>query len=550
VRFFMIILALFAFVLPTFAQEEETDAELAAEAALEEATEELEEALDEEEWIDVIFEEDEGLDVSIQVTNNAEYNLYETVMDNFQKMYGMQTFTDDLAARIQFGDLVLGGTIRFWQPGYDNFLTMSRQYKNELFKWYFGYSTEDVEAYYGTMYTTLGRGLTLHLYDDPMLDDVDNFLNGFYGSVDFGWLNIQALVGRGGYDYDADTVYEDDVRAVEVSVNPFLPWIEIGAGLVSQDQTVGEDFGNGTFIVKPLTMPSAHLSVTTDYADLFAEYAISRGYAQTGLDFERYDGSALYASLVGYLDRHSLLLEYKDYDHFYNHWNAPPECSFSGKPLEAAKSGNDETGYRAVLTVSPMIGLSVSGGYADAWNSNDQLSRTEYGGEVRWDAWPFHVQAKAYLLGSKFEYQTDSSDPESYFRYTVDEIKPELEVSYTFANGHSLALHYLHEIKDSRIVIGTTDDNSNNQVNPQAYLTYNWSGLFSATVSFEKALKDIEPMETRDYWITGLVTWHLGPDHDLTLFYGNERGGEVCSGGVCRTEPPFDGLKIILETRL
>lgn len=545
-RFFMTVLALLAFVLPTFAQEEDTDAipEVVEEEAI--AVEEEEE----DDWVDVIFDDDEGLDISIQVTNNAEYRFYETVMDNFQKMKGMQTFTDDLAARIQFGDLVIGGTVRFWQPGYDNILTMSRQYKNELFKWYFGYSTEDIEAYYGTMYTTLGRGLTLHLYDDPMLDDVDNFLNGFYGSVDLGWFNIQALVGRGSYDYAADKVYEDDIRAVEVSVNPYLPWIEIGAGIVSQDQTVGEDFANGTFIVKPLLMPSGHLSVTTDYVDLFAEYAIAKGYEQNGLDFERYDGSALYASLVGYLDRHSLLLEYKDYDHFYNHWNAPPECSFSGKPLEAAHSGVDETGYRAVLTVSPIIGLSISGGYADAWNSNNQLSRTEYGGEARWDAWPLHIQAKGYLLGEKYEYQTDTSDPESYFRYTVDEIKPELEVSYTFANGHSLALHYLHEIKDSRIVIGTTDDNSNNQVNPQAYLTYNWSGLFSATVSFEKALEDIDPTETRDYWITGLLTWHLGPDHDLTLFYGNERGGEVCSGGVCRTEPAFDGLKIILETRL
>ncbi len=545
-RFFMIVLALFVFVLPALAQEEDSIAPATVEVVEEEvvAVEE-----DEGDWIDVIFDEDEGLDVSIQVTNNAEYRLYETSMDNFEKMYGMQTFEDDLSARIQFGDLVLGGTIRFWQPGYDNILTMSRQYKNELHKWYFGYSTENVEAYYGTMYTTLGRGLTLHLYDDPIME-IDNFLNGFYGSVDIGWLNVKALVGRGSYDYNADTVYEDDIRAVEVSVNPYLPWVEIGAGLVSQDQVVGEDFANSTLIVKPLLMPSGHLSVTTDYVDLFAEYAISRGYESNGMDFDRYEGSALYASLVGYLDRHSLLLEYKDYDHFYNHWNAPPECSFSGKPLEAAHSGGDEKGYRAVLTVSPIVGLSVSGGYADAWNSEEDRSRTEYGGEVRWDSWPFHVTAKGYLNAEKLEYQTDPNDPESYFCYTVDQIKPELEASYTFKSGHSLTLHYLHEIKDTRILIGTSYDDSNNQVNPQAYLTYNWSGLFSATLSFEKALEDVDPTETRDYWLTGQVTWHLGTNHDLTLFYGNERGGEVCSGGVCRTEPPFDGLKILLETSL
>lgn len=522
------------------------------EAGDEPAEDTVEEADEEENaYSYVIGVGDDETQVGIQVSNTAEYKLYESVYDSAAggKVYGMQTFEDDLTANVSIDNLVLGGTLRFWQPRYDDVLTYTRQYKSELFKWYVGYAGEVAEARYGTFYTTFGRGLTLHLYDDPIFYDVDNFLEGFYGHVTLDWLDVKGLVGRGSYDFDPLYTFTDDVRAVEASFNPFLPWIEIGGGLVSQDQQVGVDFVSGEAIRKPLLMPSGRLKVTTDYVDFYGEYAASSGYELEGTEYVPYDGEAIYASLVGYLGRNSLRVEYKNYDHFYNHWNSPPEVSFSTKPLDKSYPGKDEEGYLVQLTYSPLIGLSVSGGYCDAWDSAEEMTRTEYGGEVRWDAWPWHLVAAGWLHGESKEYGTVGEA--DYYLYERDEIWPDLEVSYIFPTGHSLALHYRHELIEEHEVLGDFGENDISEQNPQGSLTYNWPELFSATVGAQFALGDLRTLdEGRDYWITGEVTFHLGPNHDLSVFYGNERGGLVCSGGICREEPPFDGLRVTLESRI
>ncbi|MBD3401238.1 MAG: hypothetical protein GF399_13025 [Candidatus Coatesbacteria bacterium] len=532
--------------LAAWAQDDNDDGE-----ADPEAEEETEQVVEEEPTvIGAVIGLDDASDVCLQITNTAEYKLYEGIFDAVEgeKIYGMQTFEDDLTANINVGNLVLGGTLRFWQPRYDDVLDYTREYKSELFKWYVGYAGENVEGRYGTFYTTFGRGLTLHLYDDPIFYDVDTFLEGFYGHVNLDYVEVKALVGRGSYDFDALYEYTDDVRAVEVNVNPFFNWIELGGGLVSQEQQVGVDFISGEPISKPLLMPAGHLSVITDYADLYVEYAVSEGYELAGAEYETYEGEAIYASLVGYLGRNSLLLEYKKYDHFYNHWNSPPEVSFSTKPLDKSYPGKDEEGYLAQLTVSPLVGLSVVGGYCDAWDTEEEKTRTEYGGEVRWSNWPWHFVGGAWLHGESTEYFTP--DDPSYFLYERDEWLPELEASYTFDFGHSLALHYTHQLITERTVQGDYYDETLEEQNPQGSLTYNWPELFSATIGGQVALGDLRVGEDRDYWITGEVTFHLGPNHDLSIFYGNERGGLVCSGGVCREEPPFDGLRIKLESRI
>ncbi len=494
-----------------------------------------------------------GLDsepgVSIQVTNTAVYRMHEYAYVNggTQKIYGLQSFEDDLTATLGIGNFYLAGTLRFWQPRYDSFAG-ERVYEADLFKWYAGYRSEEAEGYYGSIYTTFGRGLTLHLYDDPVFEDVDKFIQGFYGRLDLGWISATALAGRGTYDHDPLNAYTDDVRGFEVSVNPFVPWLEVGGGVVSMDQHLATDLFTGEAIRKRLFMPAAHLSVTTDYADLYAEYAQSDGYEYSGLGFAPYSGEAVYASAVGYLGRNSLLVEYKSYDHFYNEWNAPPEVSFSGKPLDASHSGVDEEGYLARLTVSPWMGLSVSGGYCDAWDSRRERERPEYGGEVRWDAWPWHAVGGVWLHDESYEVGDPGSD--TYYLYERTELWPDLEASYTFENGHSLALHFRYETIDTHEVNGTYGETNLNEQNPQGSVTYNWPEYFSATVSAQYALGALRQNESRRYWLAGEVTVHLGPDHDLTVYYGNQRGGLVCSGGVCREELPFDGLKIMLESRI
>ncbi len=39
------------------------------------------------------------------------------------------------------------------------------------------------------------------------------------------------------------------------------------------------------------------------------------------------------------------------------------------------------------------------------------------------------------------------------------------------------------------------------------------------------------------------------PNHELVIFNGGERGGLICSSGICQTRPTFTGTRIVLFSR-
>jgi len=50
-------------------------------------------------------------------------------------------------------------------------------------------------------------------------------------------------------------------------------------------------------------------------------------------------------------------------------------------------------------------------------------------------------------------------------------------------------------------------------------------------------------------WRAWEASVHLNEHLDAMVFYGSQPAGVLCSGGICRTEPKFDGLKLWLIGR-
>jgi hypothetical protein len=76
-----------------------------------------------------------------------------------------------------------------------------------------------------------------------------------------------------------------------------------------------------------------------------------------------------------------------------------------------------------------------------------------------------------------------------------------------------------------------------------AEFSYSWGGHLNALLRHEFSNQEPEPGE-RDKWTWGEVTYKLTNEHELTVGYGQLRGGKVCASGVCRYELPFEGLRI------
>jgi hypothetical protein len=80
------------------------------------------------------------------------------------------------------------------------------------------------------------------------------------------------------------------------------------------------------------------------------------------------------------------------------------------------------------------------------------------------------------------------------------------------------------------------------------------SELFSLTLKYQirnrtpdwlVAMKKIGPEKT---WPMAELSVDLTSKQNLRIRVGAEQGGLVCSGGVCRFEEPFKGIKVVLTS--
>jgi hypothetical protein len=58
-----------------------------------------------------------------------------------------------------------------------------------------------------------------------------------------------------------------------------------------------------------------------------------------------------------------------------------------------------------------------------------------------------------------------------------------------------------------------------------------------------------EPVQPKRDYFNGTVQWDFTSSSNLRLFAGAARGGLKCMSGVCRTVPPFEGVKLSATLR-
>ena len=68
--------------------------------------------------------------------------------------------------------------------------------------------------------------------------------------------------------------------------------------------------------------------------------------------------------------------------------------------------------------------------------------------------------------------------------------------------------------------------------------------------SLDLYLKEIgeTPLISADEEVRLAKKIHEG-DHELVIFNGGERGGLICSSGICQNRPTFQGTRIVLFSR-
>ena len=62
----------------------------------------------------------------------------------------------------------------------------------------------------------------------------------------------------------------------------------------------------------------------------------------------------------------------------------------------------------------------------------------------------------------------------------------------------------------------------------------------------EYATKNVARYNFEHFWPSIGLSWNIEGGY-ISIFYGKQRGGLVCSGGMCRITPRFNGLKLVFE---
>jgi hypothetical protein len=237
---------------------------------------------------------------------------------------------------------------------------------------------------------------------------------------------------------------------------------------------------------------------------------------------------------------YSLLGQVMDYDGIgfptgIYHWNDPPTPIKSGV---AMNRGVDERGFGVIGTASPVSGLYFEGDYGQLWTHDDTSAGViEWEGKSRYSLgtdWTFEG-AFNHMLQHNVELGTDE-------RVTD---KPVVHVNF-LTGQHTLAFEGEYAFVHERSTVGEEW-----QYHETALaLSYGYGTALLFTVGYQNVdLKLDKRYNGEQHWPMFETVWSITQRNILRVRIGAERGGYTCSGGVCRFEAPFKGIKVQLISR-
>jgi hypothetical protein len=387
----------------------------------------------------------------------------------------------------------------------------------ELRKYYLDYSKGPLQARLGTFFTSFGHGLTLFVQKNDALG-LDEPVHGATATVTLGRYDFIAVGGRVTeplLESQYGRRFEDELLGGRVLAR--LPHdLHIGASWV--DARLDRFFPSEGFDdVRTWSLEAGGIEVAGLF-DIQAE--VSELELDDGDRVK--EGYGRYVSVSSTLGPITALGEYKDYWNFDYRYNTPPNA---GRAVEAYEH-RDVKGARLRLEGEILAtGTLLYGSYGsfDSHRREGSFGGLDGDRQVEWYLGLEEMAGPVYLESSYFARRwRDRGIRERHtiadFHLTVGD-RGEVIVGYDGrlekADYFRLGIHRCH-------------------------LAYSLAPY--GTLSLRHAWDDSSLGDEDRYWGGEL---ELNPIRAMTIsiFAGSDPGGLVCSGGQCREEPRFEGVR-------
>jgi len=392
-------------------------------------------------------------------------------------------------------------------------------------------ATDDWTVRVGDVYSTYGRGLALSIFEDQTVD-FDNVLDGVMARGALGPAELRVIAGTNsiGDEFQVLKGARLDLRGDR--------WGRFGLQGVWSDSTsvggIGRPGGDRLY-------GSSWERSVSDFADVYGEYVIRHPENYRAGARQGPDGHGGYGSLALYLGRVQVLAEYKDLLRYQLPFVNPPTTVRQHTTTLMNRGGHtpnirldDERGGLIEAQFQLAEATRVVSSYSKTEARQSNQPSWEVYGELEQDV---GESLELFLKGGETEETVLEGENPVFFErrnavaqaiWRVDDtwsIEGTFETQAVQESNRGTA-QFRFPLEFSNHLISTTVSRAPNL---SLALTTEWTD-------------DDRPED--DLWVWGECNLRLGDRRQLLLGGGRLRGGQLCSGGVCKLVDPFEGGRI------
>lgn len=453
---------------------------------------------------------------SVNAANWMQYWYHRPANFDSLTFFDPQSRQDSLDNRFivdfDLGDFYAGAWLRVLEPNRPD-TSFER-----IAQRYFGWQKNGFTLHVGNFYQVFDRGLTLNTFlDDAVYND--NNLDGVKFSGLYDHFEFDALSARGLRFKSDERAFI--IRGVRGAVKPLLG-IKSGFSYVrfKQNDPMAFDKANNTNVT------SVNSGINRGPFDIYAEYAWRRGLDEFGTKVNG-DGAYLSGSFS-----YSLASVYAEYKNIINllypgpigAFNTPPPVSHQGRTLSSKAAVPGERAYQIGALISPNFNLNFDLAFSESYSRGfePRLYMAEKFAGTRLN------------LGEKL---TFNSHWDRFDFSLEDEVETYFDTYYYLNPRQTIsAIAYVRRFWPQ----GGQDYHED-------YLTLGFAhgGFLQINIGGSKTSADIGQYRKLAF-IECTIRFR---SNELIIFQGGERGGLVCSSGICSIRPTFEGTRVMLFSR-
>jgi hypothetical protein len=486
-------------------------------------------------------------DIRISGANRAEYWVF--VDENLDSLNYKEHFTEKLKLSAHYKDISLNGVFFSWDPS----LSIHSEFR--YFDFTVQYQKDPVNILYGTYYVTFGRGLCLNQFLDEDFNN-DNSLFGLKADLKFFNSQLTLLTGAPRNIFFEELTYSikndtsDQIRGVNLETKVPLPKTAVNVVLTAAARYVRinqlSDYTPTTFT----ELYGGNIGLTIGPWDGYVEYGRQWGMRPVEQGGGRLQGDGWLATTGLALPGFGVSFQYVNYDTIgFNYrtlyrYNEPPTPIKSGISVNR---GLDEIGYGVTLVASPIDFFSL-----EIQSNKVAIHQPDASALEEIFVLPDRAGVLEYIgkLTMHPSYDVEVSiGVERVVKRVIElpierkvETKPYIEATY------DLGLFYVEAGYEHMFVSSDTSDYYDHAFS----ISLGKPEMFVLSLRYERRNRVPEwlilKLGEETAWPMLELSLDLTQRHNVRVRVGAEKGGLVCSGGVCRFEEPFKGVKVVLTS--